>query len=124
MWTYKQQSGELIDRNGATVATGYSGHGDGVNNPAMQSIPDVGPIPQGVWTIGAPCDTEAHGPYVLTLTPAAGTDTFGRDGFLMHGDLIGQVGQFQASEGCIIMPPDIRHQVWNSGDHTLQVIAS
>ena len=62
-----------------------------------------------------------HGPYVLTLTPAPTTNTFGRSGFLMHGDSI--IAPGTASKGCIIMPHDAREQVWNSGDRDLEVVA-
>jgi hypothetical protein len=44
-WTYKQSTGEL-DHNGAAIGAGYSGHGAGLNNPAMQNVHDVGPIPR------------------------------------------------------------------------------
>jgi hypothetical protein len=46
---------------------------------------------------------------------------FGRSGFLMHGDNIRLPGT--ASEGCIILPRDLREAIWNSADHTLEVIA-
>ena len=85
-WTYAQETGEL-QQDGKHVATGYSGAGHGKNNPDMQEVHNLGPIPQGDWTIvGPPVNTADHGPYVLTLKPAADTPTFGRSGFLMHGD--------------------------------------
>jgi hypothetical protein len=58
---------------------------------------------------------------VLTLKPEADTQTFGRTGFLMHGDSIESPGC--ASQGCVIMPRPIREQVWKSGDRDLQVVA-
>jgi hypothetical protein len=120
MWTYAQKTGDLL-QDGERVATGYSGIDNGKNNPAMQAIPNVGPIPQGEWTIvGPPINTPDHGPYVLRLTPSAETVLFGRSGFLMHGDSIESPGC--ASHGCIIMPRDVREQVWNSGDTDLEVI--
>lgn len=103
------------------VSMGYSGAGVGKNNPAMQAIHDTGPIPCGMWEItGPPFDTTEHGPDVLRLNPAPGTNTFGRSGFLVHGDSILHPGM--ASEGCIIMPHDIRLKIWASGDYDLQVI--
>jgi hypothetical protein len=121
MWTYAQESGELL-QNGQQIGTGYSGFDNGKNNPSMQAVPDVGPIPQGDWTIvGPPVNTAEHGPYVLTLQPASSsTNTFGRSGFLMHGDAIDNPGN--ASKGCIIMPRAVREQVWNSGDTDLEVV--
>lgn len=120
-WTYAQKSGEL-QQDGKPVATGYSGAGTGKNNPEIQNVPNVGPIPQGDWTIaGPPVDTADHGPYVLRLNPADGTETFGRNGFLMHGDSKEHPGC--ASHGCIILPRTVREQVWNSGDRELEVRA-
>lgn len=120
-WTYSQSTGEL-QQNGKPIATGYSGAGPGKNNPAMENIHNVGPIPQGDWTIvGPPVNTVSHGPFVLHLEPAPETQTFGRDGFLMHGDSVEHPGS--ASEGCIIVPRPVRKQVWNSGDKDLHVVA-
>src|ERR1700685_1463612 len=108
MWTYAQKSGDLL-QDGQRVATGYSGIDNGKNNPAQQAVPNVGPIPQGEWEIvGPPISTLAHGPYVLSLQPSAQTNTFGRSGFLMHGDSIDAPGC--ASHGCIIMPRAVREQ--------------
>jgi len=120
MWIYAQKTGQLR-QNGNLVATGYSGFEQGKNNPSMQAVHDVGPIPQGDWTIsGPPVNTAEHGPFVLTLSPASGTNTFGRGGFLIHGDAINAPGT--ASKGCIIMPRPAREQVWNSGDTQLEVV--
>ncbi|MPW09303.1 hypothetical protein GCT19_27215 [Paraburkholderia sp. CNPSo 3155] len=45
-WTHSQSSGTL-SRDGSLVARGYSGHGAGKNNPVMQAVRSVGPIPEG-----------------------------------------------------------------------------
>jgi hypothetical protein len=120
-WTYSQKTGDL-DQDGKHVATGYSGNGEGKNNPNLENVRNVGPIPQGDWTItGPPINTEDHGPYVLRLNPAAGTETFSRSGFLMHGDSKEHPGC--ASEGCVILPRTVREQVWTSGDRDLKVVA-
>jgi hypothetical protein len=120
-WSYAQKTGEL-QQDGTHVATGYSGSGSGKNNPEMQQVHNVGPIPQGTWTIvGPPVNTTEHGPYILSLKPAAETDTFGRSGFLMHGDSVQSPGH--ASQGCIVLPRPVREQVWNSGDRNLKVVA-
>ena len=120
-WTYAQKTGEL-QQDGKHVATGYSGGGDGKNNPVMEDVAGVGPIPQGEWNIsGPPVNTAEHGPYVLSLKPAAETETFGRSAFLMHGDSVKAPGT--ASQGCVIMPRAVREQVWKSGDRDLKVVA-
>jgi Tlde1 domain len=120
MWTYIQHTGELQLDN-QHVDNGYSGFGEGKNNPDMEAVENVGPIPHGDWTIsGPPVNTAEHGPYVLTLTPVDAATALGRSGFLMHGDSIEHPGE--ASKGCIIMPHDTRVKVWTSGDTDLQVV--
>lgn len=120
-WTYAQKTGEL-QQDGEHVAIGYSGAAEGKNNPDMQNVANVGPIPRGEWTIsGPPMQTRDHGPYVLRLQPEAETETHGRSGFLMHGDSKAHPGT--ASHGCIIVPRAIREQVWESGDRDLEVVA-
>ena len=118
-WRYDQSTGEL-SHDGARVATGYSGSGEGKNNPALEATANVGPIPRGGYTVGAPHDTDSHGPYVLRLTPVDGNDCCGRSGFLVHGDSIRAPGS--ASHGCIIVSRNIREQIWTSGDTDLEVV--
>lgn len=121
MWTYNQSNGAL-SKDGILVGIGYSGAGEGKNCPQREAIRDVGPIPQGSWEIcGPPIDTAEHGPYVLRLEPTPVTQTFGRVGFLMHGDSIEHPGQ--ASKGCIIMARNVRTRVYQSGDTKLLVIS-
>ena len=121
MWTYDQRSGAL-GKDGQRVATGYSGFGQGKNNPELENIHDVGPIPKGVYGIGPPHDTPTHGPHALALTPEPGTNTFGRDGFLIHGDSVQNPGT--ASHGCIILPRTVRDQIAASGDRQIQVVCA
>jgi Protein of unknown function (DUF2778) len=119
-WSYQQSTGKLC-QNGYLNCVGYSGHAEGKNNPIEESARATGPIPVGIWKIvGPPVDTPEHGPYVLHLTPDPDTETFGRSGFLMHGDSIIHPGL--ASMGCIIMPRYTRQSVWLSGDRVLTVI--
>lgn len=120
MWTYKQSTGELFDANGKLAGNGYSGSPAGKNNPAMQNVPFVGPIPRGAYTVGDPHDSPKTGTFTLDLTPDATNQMFGRDEFRMHGDSIKDPGT--ASDGCIIMPRTVRDTVWQSVDHRLQVV--
>jgi type VI secretion system (T6SS) effector TldE1-like protein len=120
MWTYVQTSGKLIAPDGEVVSTGYSGAGSGKNNPTEENVQNVGPIPEGFYGIDAPINSSKHGPFALPLLPDPGNDMFGRDEFLIHGDSIENPGT--ASEGCIIQPRVAREQVWESGDHRLQVV--
>jgi hypothetical protein len=116
-WTYSQSTGTL-SLNNSGYGSGYSGTGPGRNNPADQNVQNEGPVPQGYYDIGAPHDTDHHGPYVMALTPRTGTNLFNRSGFLIHGDN----RRRDASQGCIILDPRLRHTIWNSNDHVLQVI--
>ena len=118
-WTYNQATGELTKADNV-LACGYAGKGDGKNNPSMEQVPNVGPLPKGLYVIGSPYDTKTHGPYVLRLTPDPDNEMFDRSGFLIHGDSVSAPGT--ASEGCIILPRKIREMIWNSGDNQLQVV--
>ena len=83
MWTYVQKTGELL-LDGVHEAFGYSGYDDpetgqnGKNNPDLQTVRDVGPIPTGRYTIQSPEDTVNHGPFVLPLIPSPDNQMFGR----------------------------------------------
>jgi len=121
-WLYKQATGQLF-HNDKLIGIGYSGSPAGKNNPAMQNVRAVGPIPQGWYTIG-PAYTEPYehkAPPVMHLIPDAANEMFGRDGFLIHGDSVAAPGT--ASEGCIIMARPIRELVSSSSDRRLQVLA-
>ncbi len=119
MWRYDIKTGAL-SLNGF-IAHGYSGAGADKNNPASQDIHDRGPIPVGHYTIGPPVNTDAHGPFVLGLTPAPSNHMAGRGSFLIHGDSLLEPGT--ASKGCIILSRAARELIWQSGDHALEVVA-
>lgn len=119
MWVYSQSQGRLT-LNGVYVATGYAGKGPGKNNPKMQDVPNVGPIPRGIYRIGDPFYSQDNGPFCLRLTHDAANHMHGRSGFLIHGDSVKAPGT--ASEGCIILPRDIRGKIHKSGDRGLEVI--
>jgi hypothetical protein len=118
-WKYIQANGNLIF-GGKLIAAGYSGFGPGKNNPAMQSIPNVGPIPVGKYTIGLAFESEKDGPVVMHLMPAEETETFGRGGFLIHGDNAAHMGS--SSHGCIILSRPVRLAIAASEDRELEVI--
>lgn len=118
MWTYRQQTGDLINNRGEIVGSGYSGHGDGRNNPDMETSKSHGPIPRNYYRILEPGNTKRHGPYVMTLDPKPGSNMHGRSGFLIHGNNLTN----DASLGCIILDRATRDLIWQSGDHMLRVI--
>lgn len=97
----------------------YSGHGAGLNNPAMQAVHAVGPIPLGLYEMSEPFDSLKTGHYVVRLDPI-GHDALGRADLEWHGDEIGRVGDMLASDGCIISPRVVRKMVFRVG--TVDVI--
>ena len=117
-WAYNQNTGHL-PHDGVLVGIGYSGRGAGKNNSVAQNQEGTGPIPRGTYTITAPFTHPHTGVYSMRLTPQAGTTTFGRSGFLMHGDSVAHPGQ--ASDGCVVQNLMVRRQVWESGDRALVV---
>lgn len=119
MHTYSQSSGNWR-LEGESLFTGYSGNKEGKNNPLLENVRDVGPIPRGLYQISEPFDTETHGPFVMRLMPIGATYTFGRSGFLLHGDSITNPGT--ASEGCIVASRLARERVAASLDNQLTVI--
>ena len=124
MLTYEQHSGRLsLDGHTLTVSA-YSGHGGGLNNPELEASPQVGPIPAGRYRIGAEFVHPKAGPICMRLLPEKGTDTHGRDGFMIHGD--NSRGDRSASEGCIIVARPVRVLIAEAvaaGDNELEVKA-
>lgn len=117
MHQYEQSSGTWTLPNG-DVLHGYSGHGDGRNNPAMENNAGVGPCPRGLYTIGAPHVSEHTGPYTMNLEPVE-HDACGRTLLRIHGDNV----THNASHGCIIIPGLInREKIWIGEDHKVTVI--
>jgi hypothetical protein len=119
-WRYEQSTGALINAAGEVIGEGYSGAPTARNDPAQQAIMGIGPIPRGLWYMAAMMLESEHGPYAIVLLPRAGTITFGRTGFLMHGDNIHLPGT--ASHGCIIQDHPARVAAWTSSDHDLEVV--
>jgi len=125
MWVWDQSAGTL-SRDGVLVSRGYAGKGRGHNNPALQGVRGVGPLPRGRYRIGAPRTSQRTGPYAMDLYPVDATpadtvhDATGRASFQIHGDSVRNPGT--ASSGCIILPRANRQQIWSSGDHELEVV--
>jgi hypothetical protein len=122
-WEYGQSTGQLYyvdNRTGINfyVATGFSGSGEGKNNPFMEQIPFVGPIPQGTYTIGPQMmhwsSLGTKIPASMSLIPKPGTETFNRYGLLIHSG--------SRSTGCIVFEQHIVDIIANSGDTELRVV--
>lgn len=120
MFQFQQSTGKLL-KDGVELGLGYSGFGAGKDNPDMERLHNVGPIPKGKWTICRAQDRpEDLGPVVMPLLPLTATENFGRSGFWIHGDSNAHPGL--ASHGCIILSRPLRETIANSGDTLIEVI--
>jgi hypothetical protein len=125
MWVWDQSAGVAISPDGKRYA-GYSGKGRGRNNPALQGVRGIGPLPRGRYRIGTPRTSQRTGPFVMDLFPMDATpadtrhDETGRSAFQIHGDSVRNPGT--ASSGCIILPRAVREAIWRSGDHVIEVV--
>jgi RHS repeat-associated protein len=127
-WVYSQSTGQLtqVDANGSATpaGTGYAGHGDGVNNPAMQDVPNVGPPPIGTYTMGPQrlniTNSGRRLPASMRLTPSQDNQMFNRDGFLVHGPH--ENDNQDSSNGCPIFNKATRDKMGVSGDNCFQVV--
>ena len=120
MYTYSQSTGAL-SQNGQPRLTGYAGHGNGVNNPALQDQHDIGPLPRGRYRMISLFDSPHTGLATIVLDPDPSNQMVGRSGFRIHGDNAAM--NQTASNGCIIAghAPD-RKSIWDAGDHDLEVV--
>lgn len=106
--------------DGELVSTGYSGWGSAKNDPQSERVAGWGPIPRGRWALGARFDSQTHGSVCFRLAPRTGTDTFGRNGFLIHGDSGNHAGC--ASHGCIVLDRIARLKIDVSDMRELEVV--
>ncbi len=132
--TYEQLTGKLT--NGTElVGAGYSGTGEGRDNPAMDHVESVGPLPRGWYTLADEFECQEqldtaevcvncrgagkhrHGPDVIRLVPDEANEMHGRAGFLIHGDNV----LHDASEGCIVLARNARARALQIGGR-LQVV--
>ena len=89
-----------------------------MNNPAKEKEKNVGPIPAGAYTLGKPREYKGMKD-CFDLTPD-GHKAQGRTEFLIHGD--NKKMDNSASEGCIILGPEIRKKIADSGVTKLKVV--
>lgn len=116
---YNQKTGELFDNNGELLGKGYAGHDVGKNNPEMEDVKMVGPLPKGIYAIGLPYNSAHTGPFTLPLIPNPSNQMFGRSDFKIHGDSLDNPGT--ASNGCIILARPIRELINSGTDKRLEV---
>lgn len=115
MLSYSQSTGKLTGL--AQDYQGYSGFGAGRNNPDMECVPTIGPLPQGIYKIGVPVEGSHLGPIAIPLAPCF---SCARSGFFIHGDSATHPGQ--ASHGCIILPRPAREAIADGGFTEIEVV--
>lgn len=112
---FVQTSGTFVllhhDDDLTTAHAGYSGAPGGVNNPTMEHLRNVGPIPRGRYLVGAPHRHPRLGPVAMTLWPH-GHGAQGRSDFMIHGD--NSRRDRSASRGCIVLDRDVRDLIANA----------
>lgn len=112
LYHYIQANGAFheVRANGdKLLGVGYAGYGRGVNQPALDTVRSVGPIPDGVYFAGKSRDHAILGPCAIPLIPSTSTPTRSRSGFYIHGD--NSAGNQSASRGCIVLPRHIRERL-------------
>jgi hypothetical protein len=123
---FKISTGEYFGSDGGLIGTGYAGAAPHINDPSACGLQDVGPLPMGLYSIGAPIDDPNTGPFSLPLTPDPSNDMMGRSAFLNHGGLapspaypdervdspsVTPGGTRRASHGCPIAARAIREVI-------------
>lgn len=120
MWTYEQKTGKLHAPDGSLAGTGWAGQQEGYNNPDMQDVAGIGPLPRGLYTISKAYKHPHLGPVTMNLQPDPANQMFGRSLFRFHG--ASSSAPELSSHGCIIMPRTVRDVIAASADRTLLVV--
>ncbi len=117
-WEYKVSTG-VLSHNGEFVANCYSGAGESKDKPECERQRNKGPIPRGIYFISGWNNHKSA--EAIILEPIAGTNTFGRDHFQIHGDKKGQPPGSASAGGSNRNGQDKRHMIYESGDTILVV---
>jgi hypothetical protein len=119
MITFHQRSGKTF-RDTELIATGWAGQREGINNPDLQNVSNIGPLPRGFYDIGPAYTHPQLGPLVMNLAPDPSNEMFGRSAFRIHG--ASSEHPEVSSKGCIVLPRYARQHIIITGDRRLQVI--
>jgi len=120
--TYSQSTGLLIDPALGHVALGWAGNSAGKNDPTMEQVHCIGPLPKGLYRVG-PWEAQhpGLGPLVAHLEQIEG-ESYGRDGFYIHGPAVDPSHYGQESKGCIVIPRAGREKVWSLDPGFVRVV--
>ncbi|MDR3684763.1 MAG: hypothetical protein P4L11_13630 [Geothrix sp.] len=129
---FSQSTGLITKDDGTSVAHGWAGNDSnpenpqrihGKLNPDKQALHKIGPLPQGVYSVGPWEEKHGHlGAMVAPLTQISG-ETFGRDAFYIHGPDRDPATYGQESLGCIVVPHAGRQAIKDLGPETVTVTA-
>jgi len=119
--TFNRAEGRWYGPDGAVLGSAWAGNDasptfnpkkvHGKNNPAMDHLKNIGPLPAGDWIVGPWHTHPTLGPICAYLVPAEGTDAKGRSGFAIHGPDRDPATYGQESRGCIATPRPTRLRV-------------
>jgi len=105
---YEQATGDFyID--GKFLAKGYAGYQEYANDTEFERLENLGPLPRGRYRMIYLGKYKDKGSVVTQLTPLPGTEMYGRDGMLIHGD--NKRGNMSGSSGCIVLPRGARERI-------------
>lgn len=117
-WVYDVRKKSFMQNGAYKFSAMYAGAEGYKDNPDLQCEVNKGPLPRGKYSIGGPIAKHpTAGRFFLRLTPYSGNNMCGREGFLIHGDN----GHGTASNGCIVLAPNFRKTIADSGDRELIV---
>jgi hypothetical protein len=125
-FVFEQSTGKMFDPSGEFIGIGYAGgncgkNPEGVCNSALQASHSIGPLPQGLYSLGVAVEGSHLGAFAIPLIPDAKNEMFGRSAFYCHGD--NSAANQSASEGCVVIAPSIRHMIYNSTCKQIRVVA-
>ena len=124
MWIFDVIAGNFVG-HGTAKSGVYAGNGPGFNNPAMENVANVGPLPRARYTMKRIYDDPETGKNTIELIPdpesIAKFPNRNMYSFRIHG--INPARPLGSSKGCIcVSPGSFRVYVFNSGDHELFVV--
>lgn len=118
-WEYHVRIARFFWNGEFQFEANYAGARGFYNNPDLECVKNKGPLPRGRYRIEPPRDSEKTGKFTLPLTPFSANNMCNRNAFAIHGDSSRDPGG--ASQGCIVLHPDFRRIIWDSGDRELIV---
>lgn len=108
--TFDRRKGTLAFNAGDPFVTGvWSGHNGAANDVSRERERGIGPLPAGLYRIGAPRESTRLGPFVMDLEQIEG-ESYERSLFRIHGDTRND-HDHSASDGCVIAPRWVREKI-------------